>query len=211
MENNLFNQFLQACKSGYINALPILINGVGVPVNYVNSEGMTGLHYAAQYGHYEVAKFLMDKGANLFALNNQQITPYELAREKRQISGSIVDLFDEILDRIFEQLDIKPHPHEYKDVKHSYKEGQDINGNSNQDNAKKDLSKDNNYFYSLPSSVNKIVSKEQVKRLNSFDTCIKSNKDEQELPSPLLNKRKLEIVEDENQLKKRRRTISYQR
>ena len=57
----------------------------GADVNAKSDEGWgwTPLHLAAAYNkNVEVAKFLVSQGANVDAKNNDDLTPFDLAKEK---------------------------------------------------------------------------------------------------------------------------------
>mmetsp|Transcript_38752 Transcript_38752/g.52600 ORF Transcript_38752/g.52600 Transcript_38752/m.52600 type:complete len:143 (-) Transcript_38752:157-585(-) len=51
----------------------------GAKPDIADEEGNTPLHFAAIRGTKEVAKFLMNLGANPYARNNQGLVPYEVA------------------------------------------------------------------------------------------------------------------------------------
>ena len=51
----------------------------GIQVNFADSAGNTPLHYSAKYGHHELCKLLVGKGAFPGARNNVGLTPYDVA------------------------------------------------------------------------------------------------------------------------------------
>jgi len=51
----------------------------GAKPDIADEEGNTPLHFAAIRGTKEVAKFLMNLGANPYAKNHQGLVPYEVA------------------------------------------------------------------------------------------------------------------------------------
>ena len=51
----------------------------GAKPDIADEEGNTPLHFAAMRGTQDVAKFLMNLGANPYARNNQDLVPYEVA------------------------------------------------------------------------------------------------------------------------------------
>ncbi len=53
---------------------------LGADVNEVNGQGNTALHEAAKLGLVEVARFLVENGANLEAKNKRGVRPIEIAR-----------------------------------------------------------------------------------------------------------------------------------
>ena len=51
----------------------------GIPVDSLNSQGATPLHWAAFKGHTDVGQYLLKKGANVNALTTKGSTPLRLA------------------------------------------------------------------------------------------------------------------------------------
>ena len=66
-----------ATKSGQIDAIHLLVNR-DADVDVVDNLGMTALHAACSDGHFEIAKFLLEHGAKVNALNSNGETPFYL-------------------------------------------------------------------------------------------------------------------------------------
>ena len=74
-------QLHEAAKTGNIDRVRKLIEE-GHSVWAVDSRfGLTPLHYAVRNGHVEIAKLLIEKGANLNQPSTQGITPLDWAAE----------------------------------------------------------------------------------------------------------------------------------
>eukprot|EP00983_Pelagomonas_calceolata_P080432 1155146-Pelagomonas_calceolata.AAC.6 len=56
----------------------------GAEVDKRDGQGNTALHYAAGYGRKEIAELLLDAGADLVALNNNQQKPVDAARTNNE-------------------------------------------------------------------------------------------------------------------------------
>jgi ankyrin repeat protein len=78
-----------AVKEGDLNCVKEQING-GEDVNQTDDLTKSLLHIASQEGHTEIAKFLTDKGANIYALADKGFTPLMYAAESGHIE--IVEL-----------------------------------------------------------------------------------------------------------------------
>ena len=61
--------------------------------SYLSPNNDTPLHFASKMGHLEVARFLLDYGANVTALNRRRETPLHLASERGQVE--VADLLIE--------------------------------------------------------------------------------------------------------------------
>ena len=53
---------------------------IGIGVNDADRDGWTLLHYAADCGQLEIVRLLTDKGANIYAKDNNGLIPSDLAR-----------------------------------------------------------------------------------------------------------------------------------
>jgi len=63
----LHGSFVQACSSGNVQVLEIILAQEGVKVQHNNN---IGLRLASEYGHLEVIKVLLSRGANAHALHD---------------------------------------------------------------------------------------------------------------------------------------------
>lgn len=71
--------FYTACHEGFIEIARLLFD-VGVDVNIPTQEDQcTPLIAASECGHVEIAKFLLENGANVEARNNEMMTPFYCA------------------------------------------------------------------------------------------------------------------------------------
>ncbi|XP_059488485.1 uncharacterized protein LOC132204174 isoform X2 [Neocloeon triangulifer] len=68
-----------ACLTGKLENVQYFLGLNGFSVEKKGKEGKTALHWAAQKGHIAVAKFLLSKGADVNALNDDNDTPLTLA------------------------------------------------------------------------------------------------------------------------------------
>jgi hypothetical protein len=55
----------------------VLYHTVGVPVDFIDQQGNTPLHYAAKYGHLELCRTLIERGAFAGKKNDQGQTAYD--------------------------------------------------------------------------------------------------------------------------------------
>ena len=87
------NEFIKACFNINIKTVKNYINNGG-NIDAKDERGFTGLMYAAQGGHYELVRLLLENGAdpNIKALNGS--TALILASTEREISDIINILLD---------------------------------------------------------------------------------------------------------------------
>ena len=55
-------------------------------VNFTNSDGMTGLYFAAMEGHLQIVQYLVSEGAKIDTRDNQGITAFVWASYKGHLS-----------------------------------------------------------------------------------------------------------------------------
>jgi len=94
-DGKLNNTALHASIAGnHINIVRLLLK-YGADINSLCEgelrKGFTPLHVAAHFNRFEIAKLLIENGANLSITNNESLTPYEYARLKgsSEIADSI--------------------------------------------------------------------------------------------------------------------------
>ncbi len=68
----------QALKQNRLNIARILI-ALGSPLELYDAQKWTALHWAAVHNYDEIFKILKNKGANIFALDGDRLTPYDHA------------------------------------------------------------------------------------------------------------------------------------
>lgn len=74
------------CKKVKLSLIEQLIQK-GADVHYKNTaDGLTSLHYASSSGSVDVAKLLIDKGADVNAVDNKGTTPLILAVKKNSLA-----------------------------------------------------------------------------------------------------------------------------
>tara|TARA_Y100001954_G_scaffold86756_1_gene95090 strand:+ start:116 stop:1006 length:891 start_codon:yes stop_codon:yes gene_type:complete len=72
---------LSAAKRATVETLRYLL-GKGLNINYKDAKGNSALHYAVYGKRYENIKYLLKKGADPLAKNNQGLNPKEAASKK---------------------------------------------------------------------------------------------------------------------------------
>ena len=71
-------------------------------MNAKSKYGVTPLHYAAGYGHKEIAELLIDKGADVDAKADNGITPLDWAIDRKH--SEITDLLRKHGGKTWEEL-----------------------------------------------------------------------------------------------------------
>jgi len=79
MDGHKRTPLLKAARHNSGNEILQLLLKNGAKPDIADEEGNTPLHFAAMRGTQDVAKFLMNLGANPYARNNQDLVPYEVA------------------------------------------------------------------------------------------------------------------------------------
>ncbi|MGL9688337.1 MAG: ankyrin repeat domain-containing protein [Wolbachia sp.] len=69
-----------ATVGGHKNIVGFFLNKEGISINDADNGGRTLLHYAADCGQLEIVRLLTDKGANIYAKDNNGLIPSGLAR-----------------------------------------------------------------------------------------------------------------------------------
>eukprot|EP00911_Craspedida_sp_UC1_P000288 UC1_evm1s219 len=87
-----------AARGGHIECVDILLSLPNIHVNVTNKMGDTPLHGAAWKGNAAVVAKLLEKGADRNIKNNEEETPYDLAKDPatgrllmRRLGGSRAD------------------------------------------------------------------------------------------------------------------------
>ncbi|XKL63998.1 hypothetical protein PGB90_006362 [Kerria lacca] len=70
-----------AADRGHLNVVQYLVVDMKADMNCCDEENQTPLHYAAACGHLEVCKFLIDFGADVNALDNNNLSPKDIAED----------------------------------------------------------------------------------------------------------------------------------
>ena len=68
---------MKATRSGHFDAVELLVSR-NADIELSDLLGMTALHAACSDGHFEIAKFLLERGAKVNAVNNDGETPFYL-------------------------------------------------------------------------------------------------------------------------------------
>ena len=78
MDTHKRTPLLKAARHNSGNEILQLLLKHGAKPDIADEEGNTPLHFAAMRGTQDVARFLMNLGANPYAKNNQDLVPYEV-------------------------------------------------------------------------------------------------------------------------------------
>ena len=89
----------EAAEEGDVAAVRTLIEVGGMDVDTVDGDGWTPLHYAADQKKLEVVTYLVEKGADVNALTNDELTPLDLvtflesykSEEKERVASYLVE------------------------------------------------------------------------------------------------------------------------
>lgn len=77
---NYSYRILWCCSEyGHFKSLKLLINCYNIAIDDIDLEHTSILQYAAEFGHYNIAKFLIDRGANVNHINSYGETPLHYA------------------------------------------------------------------------------------------------------------------------------------
>ena len=77
-ENTLQREFYDACKSGDIEVVKLLLDK-GADINQVNSDGITPLSISCLSGHLATSELLISSGADINQADSNGLTPLWLA------------------------------------------------------------------------------------------------------------------------------------
>jgi len=73
-------QLIEACKNGFFPKVKRLVNDKLISdLNFTDNSGWTPLHYASIRGNYDIAEFLIEKGADINSKYNDGWTPLHYA------------------------------------------------------------------------------------------------------------------------------------
>ena len=77
------SKFYMACRNNEIDTVRSLLPKLTLgEINQIEPNGSTALHAAAYYGHYDIVKLLLSKGAQCMMKNRYGSTPYDEAKTK---------------------------------------------------------------------------------------------------------------------------------
>lgn len=93
VESNLTFELIWAASTGDISEIKRTI-ALGVDINKGDYDNRTALHLAAAEGHYDVIKYLIDKGANIDATDRWNMTPLDDAKANN--NDSIIALLQKV-------------------------------------------------------------------------------------------------------------------
>jgi ankyrin repeat protein len=79
IDDHMKTPLLKCCRHNSRNEILELLLKHGARYDQADDEGNTPLHFAAMRGSVEIAKYLINLGANPYARNNQELVPYEVA------------------------------------------------------------------------------------------------------------------------------------
>ena len=79
-----YASIFEAAEAGDLGGVRDCMRSLGDDVNQIDEEGNSVLHYAAIGGNEQVIRELVDFGAEVDALNDQDMTPLQVAQEAGQ-------------------------------------------------------------------------------------------------------------------------------
>lgn len=75
----------------------------GISIDKPNSDGDTPLHLAAKYNHFHIVKYLIERGANIYAQNNQKEEPIDITSSSNIIVALLEKEWFDHLDKYSEK------------------------------------------------------------------------------------------------------------
>jgi ankyrin repeat protein len=81
------NALSWAAEMGYPEICALLISSGGANVHIVDEQDNTALHLAARSGHSLTCALLLEKGADMRALNSEGFTPLDVAGKSKQTTA----------------------------------------------------------------------------------------------------------------------------
>jgi uncharacterized protein len=88
-----WNDHIRGTEAEALEAVKLCVS-LGIDVNAATDKGETALHGAAQRGADSIAKYLIEKGANVSARNKRGFTPLDLAMGKGGYNGGLGPVHD---------------------------------------------------------------------------------------------------------------------
>ena len=85
VDDQLRTPLLKAARHNSENSILHLLLNSGAKPDIADNEGNTPLHFSAIRGTQDVAKFLMNLGADPYARNNQGLVPYEVCTQADKV------------------------------------------------------------------------------------------------------------------------------
>jgi len=93
--SNPNNMLLSAAKVGRLDYVKMAV-AKGADLNTRDRNGGTALHWAVYYNHKEIVEFLLMQGASPFIVDNQGVTPIDVARINNR--KEILKIFEKYLN-----------------------------------------------------------------------------------------------------------------
>ena len=89
------NMLISAAKAGRLDYVKMAV-AKGADLNTQDRNGGTALHWAVYYNHKDVVEFLLMQGASPFIIDNQGVTPIDVARINNR--KEILKVFEKYLN-----------------------------------------------------------------------------------------------------------------
>ncbi|RYG94980.1 ankyrin repeat domain-containing protein, partial [archaeon] len=70
----------------------LLVMLLGTPLNIPDRQGDTPLHYAAKFGHLDLCRLLVDRGAMVHMQNKAKQSPYDIAESHHLVRQYLLPL-----------------------------------------------------------------------------------------------------------------------
>ena len=81
-QDGMYNLLHCACQQGHLPIVKYLIEGLHFDIDATDQNDWTPLYYAVYFGHKEVVKYLLSKGANIDITDASENTPLQICDDK---------------------------------------------------------------------------------------------------------------------------------